>query len=95
MTSSASVLHGDAPTWAPERPRFRPLPVLVSWVTSGAALLVAAALVPHASVEGLAGAIVAAALISILNELQPPIVAALRLPFAMFTGFLHELVLYA
>jgi uncharacterized membrane protein YvlD (DUF360 family) len=95
MTSSASVLHGDAPTWAPERPKFRPLHVLVSWVTSGAALLVAAALVPHASVEGLAGAIVAAALISILNAVLPPIVAALRLPFALVTGFLLVLVLDA
>ena len=83
MTSSAPVLHGDAPTWAPERPRFRPLHVLVSWVTSGAALLVAAALVPHASVEGFAGAIVAAALIAILNAVLPPIVAALRLPFTL------------
>jgi uncharacterized membrane protein YvlD (DUF360 family) len=69
--------------------------VLSEWLVSGLALLVAAAIVPHASVEGLGGAIVAAALIAVLNAVLPPIVAALRLPFALIAGFLLVLVLDA
>src|SRR5439155_19965641 len=95
MTSNTAILHGEFPAWAPERPRFRPLRLLFSWLVSGLALLVAAAVVPHTSVEGLGGAIIAAALISILNAVLPPIVAALRLPFALVTGFLLVLVLDA
>ena len=95
MSSNAAVPTATSPSWAPERPRFRPLRMLSAWLVSGLALLVAAALVPHASVEGLGGAIVAAALIAILNAVLPPIVAALRLPFALVAGFLLVLVLDA
>ena len=41
------------------------------------------------------GAIVAAALIAILNALLPPLIAALRLPFALISGFVLVLVLDA
>ena len=95
MTSNATAAHGASPSWTPERPRFRPLRVLAAWLVSGLALLVAAAIVPHASVEGLGGAIIAAALIAVLNAVLPPIVAALRLPFALVAGFLLVLVLDA
>jgi uncharacterized membrane protein YvlD (DUF360 family) len=73
----------------------RPFRLIASWLVSAVALLVAAFLVPHVSVEGLGGAIVAAALIALLNALLPPIVAALRLPFTLVLGFLLVLVLDA
>jgi uncharacterized membrane protein YvlD (DUF360 family) len=90
-----SIPYGERPTWSPERPRVRPLRLIASWLVSGVALLVAAFLVPHVSVTGLGGAIVAAALIAVLNALLPPIVAALRLPFTLVIGFLLVLVLDA
>jgi len=93
--ASTSAAYGERPAWQPERPRLHPLRLLASWVVSSIALLVAAYLVPHTSVEGFAGALVAAALIAILNALLPPIIAALRLPFALVTGFILILALDA
>ncbi len=87
--------YGEQPTWTPARPRIRPFRVVLSWLVSGAALLVAALIVPGVHVPGFGGAIVAAALIAILNALLPPVIAALRLPFALISGFLLVLVLDA
>ena len=84
-----------APTGEPERLRIRPFRLLLSWLLSAAALLIAAWAVPGVAIEGLGGAIVAAALIAILNAILPPLVAALRLPFMLLLGFLLILVLDA
>jgi uncharacterized membrane protein YvlD (DUF360 family) len=78
-----------------ERPRIRPVRLLVAWLISAGALLVAAALVPGVSVNGWSGALVAAALIAILNAILPPVIAALRLPFTLVLGFLLVLFLNA
>ena len=51
------------------------------------ALLVAAGIVPGVSVQGFGGALLAAALVAILNAVLPPAVAALRLPFTLALGF--------
>ena len=85
----------DARRWQPERPRLRPLQLVVSWFFSALALLVAAWIVPGADVNGLPAAIVAAAVIAVLNAILPPIVAALRLPLMLVLGFLLVLVLDA
>ena len=87
--------YGERPAWKPEVPRLRPFRLILTWLVSAAALLVAAEIVPHVSVNGFLGAVVAAALIALLNAVLPPIVAALRLPFALITGFLVVLVLDA
>jgi uncharacterized membrane protein YvlD (DUF360 family) len=79
----------------PERPRIRPWRLVVAWLISSAALLLAAAIVPGVSVNGWAGALVAAALIAILNAILPPVIAALRLPFTLVAGFLLILFLDA
>jgi uncharacterized membrane protein YvlD (DUF360 family) len=84
-----------AKRWQPEPPRLRPVQLLVSWALSAAALLVAAWIVPGAHVNGFGSAVVAAAVIAILNALLPPIVAALRLPLTLVFGFLLVLVLDA
>ena len=87
--------YGERPAWSPGRPQIRPLRVLLAWIVSAAALLVAATIVPDASVESFGGALVAALVIAILNAVLPPIVAALRLPFMALLGFLLVIVLDA
>jgi uncharacterized membrane protein YvlD (DUF360 family) len=90
-----SVDYGEHPTWTPARPRYRPARIVLSWLVAALALLIAAYLVPHVTVNGLGGAIVASALIALLNALLPPLVAALRLPYTLIAGFLLVLVLDA
>ena len=96
MTVATSVAnYGQPPTWSPSRPRLRPLRLLLAWVLSAAALLVAASIVPGAAVNGFAGALAAAAVIAALNAVLPPIIAALRLPLMLLVGLVLVLVLDA
>jgi uncharacterized membrane protein YvlD (DUF360 family) len=78
-----------------ERLSFHPGRVVVSWLISAVALLAAAYVVPHVTVGGFTGALVATILIAILNALLPPVIAAIRLPFALIAGFLLVLVVDA
>jgi len=87
--------YGEAVTWTPARPRYRPLNVVFSWLVAAGALLIAAWLVPGVAVEGFWGALAASLLIAILNAILPPIVAAIRLPFTALLGFLFVLLLDA
>jgi uncharacterized membrane protein YvlD (DUF360 family) len=77
-----------SPAHVPERPRIRLLRIVVAWFLSAAALLFAAWLVPGVAIEGRGGALVAAALIAVLNAVLPPLLAALRLPFTLVLGLL-------
>src|SRR5215475_12362508 len=86
MTVPAEV--GDAPP-------IHPLRLIVSWLVSAVALLAAAYVIPPVTVNGFGGALVAALLISILNALLPPVIAAIRLPFALIAGFLLVLAVDA
>jgi uncharacterized membrane protein YvlD (DUF360 family) len=81
--------------WQPARPRFRPLAVVLSWILSAAALLAAAWIVPGAHVNNFWSALVAVAVIAVLNAVLPPLVAALRLPLMLVLGLLLTLVLDA
>jgi uncharacterized membrane protein YvlD (DUF360 family) len=90
MTDYAQTL-----VWSPERPRFRPLRLLLAWLVSTAALLVAAYIVPSVEVAGFWGALLVSALIAVLNAVLAPLLAALRLPFTLVTGFLLVLILNA
>jgi uncharacterized membrane protein YvlD (DUF360 family) len=87
--------YGERPHWKPARPRIRPFAVLLSWLLSALALLIAAEILPNASVRNFGGALVAVLAIAILNAILPPIVAALRLPFMLLVGFGLVLVLDA
>jgi uncharacterized membrane protein YvlD (DUF360 family) len=78
-----------------ERLGIRPFHLLLSWLLSAAALLLAAAIMPGVAIEGWGGAILAAAVIAILNAVLPPAVAALRLPFTLVLGLLLVLVVDA
>jgi len=83
------------PSHEPERPRIRPLRLIVAWFLSAAALLFAAWVVPGVAVEGRGGALVAAAVIAILNAILPPLLATLRLPYTLLFGFVLVLALDA
>src|SRR5689334_8098166 len=87
--------HGAMPDWKPGRPRLRPLALVVTWLVSAVALLLAARIVPGASVTDWWATFVAALAIAALNAILPPLVAALRLPFMLLVGFLLVLVLDA
>ena len=68
-------------------------PLVVSWLATGVALMVAAGLLPGVSIESFGGALLVAAVAAALNAVIPPVLAALRLPLTLVLGFL--LVLFA
>ena len=83
------------PAWSPERPRLHPVRLVIAWIGSAIALLLAAGLVPGAELKGFGGAVAVAAIVGVLNAVLPPLVAALRLPFTVAIGFLLALALDA
>jgi uncharacterized membrane protein YvlD (DUF360 family) len=81
--------------WSPAPPRFRPLRLALSLLVGAAAVWVAALLLPGVHVQSFGAALIAAALVGVLNAILPPIVAALRLPFTLVLGFLAVLAVDA
>jgi uncharacterized membrane protein YvlD (DUF360 family) len=82
-----STAYGEAPGWTPEKPRFRPGQLVLSWLLGAVALVVATKLVPGASDSTFRAALLTAVLIALLNAVLPPLVAALRIPFTALLGF--------
>jgi uncharacterized membrane protein YvlD (DUF360 family) len=91
MTEHA-VDIGSESAWRPEELRIRPLHLIRTWLFSAIALLVAAEILPGAEVNGFWSALLAAAVIGLLNALLPPLIAAIRLPLTLVFGFLLLLV---
>src|SRR6202012_6084597 len=81
-------------TWHAEAPRFQPLRLTLALIVGAVAVWVAG-LLPGVHVKSLAGALLTAALIGVMNAVLPPIVAALRLPFTLALGFVAVLALDA
>ena len=94
MTPSPAA-YGEAVAWQPERPRFKPLRLLLSWALTAASLWVAAAILPGVDIVGFGGALLVALVVALLNALLPPVLAALRLPFMLVLGFVLVLILNA
>jgi uncharacterized membrane protein YvlD (DUF360 family) len=88
MTVAAEPRYGEHPIWQPERPRLRPVRLLLAWAVSAAAVAVAAWLLPGMALERTGAAFAVAAAIAVLNAVLPPVLAALRLPFTIALGFL-------
>ena len=95
MSVADPASYGRGVAWRPERPRFRPARLLLSWVLTAASLWVAAELLPGVDVAGTGGALLVAAVVALLNAVLPPLLAALRLPFMLALGFLLILALNA
>ena len=91
----ANSHYGEEPTWGVDKIRIQVDRLVLAWVLSAVALLVAAWLVPGAAVNNFGTALAAAAIIALLNGILPPVVAAIRLPFIALLGFLIALVLEA
>ena len=88
-------MHGQQPTWQPAVPKYTVIGVLISWFSATVSLIVAAQILPGATVNDFWGAALAVAAIAVLNAVISPVVAALRLPFTLALGFLLILVVDA
>jgi uncharacterized membrane protein YvlD (DUF360 family) len=94
-TLPSQASYGESVSWEPERPRFKPLRLLLSWALTAASLWVAATILPGVDIKGTGGAFAVAAVVAVLNAVLPPMLAALRLPFMLALGFVLVLVLNA
>src|SRR3954471_13719815 len=89
---SASEAYGQPVKWEPAVPRLRLITLALSWAVGTASVWVAAALVGGISIEASGGGAITAAPIAVVNAVLPPLLAALRLPFALLVGFLSVLL---
>jgi uncharacterized membrane protein YvlD (DUF360 family) len=92
MPSDSEPTYGESSAWKPERPRFTVFGLLVSWLATGVALMVAAGLLPGVYIDGFWGALLVAAIAAALNAVIPPVLAALRLPLTLVLGFVLVLL---
>ena len=91
-SDSETPTYGRSTAWKPEAPKLRLFPLIVSWLATGIALMVAAWLLPGVDIENFWGALLVAAIVAALNAVIPPVLAALRLPLTLVLGFLLVLI---
>jgi uncharacterized membrane protein YvlD (DUF360 family) len=87
-----TTVYGEPVRWEPTKPRVRPARLLVSWAVAALALGAAAWLLPGVGLEQTGAALLASAVIAVLNALLPPVIAALRLPLTLLAGFVLVLL---
>ena len=92
MTSSEPQEYGQSTAWQPDRPSLKLFPLIVSWLATGVALMVASWALPGVDIGSFWGALVVAAVVALLNAVIPPVLAALRLPLTLVLGFLLVLI---
>jgi len=92
MSSESEPVYGQTTGWHSERPRLHLFGLIVSWVATGIAFMVAAGILPGVSIEGFWGALLVAVVVAALNAVIPPVLAALRLPLTLVLGFLLVLI---
>ena len=88
MSRESELVDGRPTAWQPERSHWRLLPLLASWLASGVALMVAAAILPGVHIDDFLGALLVAVIVAALNAIIPPVLAAVRLPVTLVLGFL-------
>ncbi|HXV33570.1 MAG TPA: phage holin family protein, partial [Gaiellaceae bacterium] len=86
--AAASTGYGEQLAWEPEFPKIRPARLITSWLVAALSLLAAAWIAPGAEIASFWGALLVALVVAVLNAVLPPLIAALRLPFTLVTGFL-------
>lgn len=87
------LTYGAEADWRPEKLRLRPARLLLSWLIAALSVDAAAVILPGFEIREVGGNLLVAALIGVLNALVPPLIAAIRLPFALGTGFLALLAI--
>ncbi len=92
MPSKSEPVDGRSTRSRGERPRLHVFPLIVSWLATGLAFLVAAGILPGVTIDGFWGALLVAVIVAALNAVIPPVLAALRLPLTLVLGFLLVLV---
>ena len=95
MTDDTTKGYGNAPRRTDVRPAIRPTRVLLTLVVNVLAVYFAAAILPGFGVGDFWSALLAVLVISALNALISPVVAAIRLPYTVATSFLLLLLLDA
>jgi uncharacterized membrane protein YvlD (DUF360 family) len=80
--------YGEHPAWQPDKPHIGILRFLLGWIIAGAAVAVSIWIAPGADIDRAGAAFLVAAVVGVLNAVLPPMLAALRLPFMLVTGFL-------
>ncbi|HEX5584771.1 phage holin family protein [Gaiella sp.] len=95
MPDATTTTHGHAPQRADVRPQLRVTRLVVSLVVNAISVFVAAWILPGLEVGDFWRALLAAAVIGVLNAVLSPLVAAVRLPYTVATSFLLVLVLDA
>ena len=94
-TDAGAAAYGEEATWSPQAPRLTLGYLLVLWLGTAVAVIVAALILPGVTVGTFGEVVLAALLIAVLNGVLPPIVAALRLPFTLLVGFVLVLIVDA
>ncbi len=95
MADETATTHGQAPRRTDVIPQLRPTRLVLSLVVNAVAVFVAAGILPGLEVGDFWQALLAAAVIGLLNAALSPLVAAVRLPYTVATSFLLVLVLDA
>jgi Mycobacterial 4 TMS phage holin, superfamily IV len=72
MPGNSELTYGQSTDWQPERPRLRVLPLVLSSLAMGIALMVAAGTLPGVGIDNFLGALVVAAIVAALNAIIPP-----------------------
>src|SRR5205807_9611569 len=83
--------YGVVAQWEPETPKLRPFRLVLAWIVAAISIEVAAAIVPGVALDHTGAAFLGAAVVAIINAILPPLLAALRLPLAILSGFVAVL----
>jgi uncharacterized membrane protein YvlD (DUF360 family) len=84
--------YGTEVRWEPAKPRFDLLRLAIAWVIAAASVYIAAELVAGVTIDRPGAALLVAAVIAFINAVLPPLIAALRLPLTLLTGFILVLL---
>jgi uncharacterized membrane protein YvlD (DUF360 family) len=79
--------YGEQVRWEPATPRIGVARLIVSWIVGAASIWVASEILPGVALEQTGAAFLVAAVVALMNAVLPPLLAALRLPLMLVTGF--------